>query len=179
MRLANLTGPLLAANANQLDELLTDLGNDNNTLILDLNEVPTIDSAGVKALMNLHEAMLKTGKTLFISGAQPNVMQMFEQAGMDALIGKKQIVATTDQALLEADKQNAKQPYAEAELVWNGAHRARTLSPVVSLPRKRVEKSANRRVNSRDRWLEDTHKSPHSPIYPAPLKADAFCVRFF
>jgi len=121
VRLANLTGPLLAANANQLDELLADLGSDNNTLILALNEVPTIDSAGVKALMNLHEAMLKTGKTLIISGAQPDVMQMFEQAGMDALIGKKQMVATTDQALLEADKQNAKQPYAEAETSWNGS----------------------------------------------------------
>jgi anti-sigma B factor antagonist len=51
---------------------------DANTMILDLSEVPYVDSAGLGSLVSTYVSYQKTGRRIVLSGVNKRVQKLFE-----------------------------------------------------------------------------------------------------
>jgi anti-anti-sigma factor len=51
-------------------------------LIIDLTEVPFLDSTGLGALLDLHEAVIRAGRTVRLRGVQKQVRKVIEITGL-------------------------------------------------------------------------------------------------
>lgn len=67
-----------------------------STVILDLAEVPYVDSAGLGALVSAHVSLHKTGKHLVLSGVNPRILKLFEITRVESLF---LIFPTLDEAI--------------------------------------------------------------------------------
>ena len=56
-----------------------------HTVILDLSEVPYVDSAGLGLLVSAHVSRQKAGRTMVLSGINPRVKRLFEITKMSDL----------------------------------------------------------------------------------------------
>jgi anti-anti-sigma factor len=68
----------------------------SSTVIVDLAEVPYVDSAGLGALVSAHVSLHKTGKHLVLSGVNPRILKLFEITRVESLF---LIFQTLDQAI--------------------------------------------------------------------------------
>lgn len=78
-------GPLDVNTAGQLRHRLTDLidGQGNRQLVLDLRGMTLVDSAGLSVLIHAHKRIQMNAGDLVLSGASPEVLAVFEAAGLD------------------------------------------------------------------------------------------------
>jgi anti-anti-sigma factor len=67
-----------------------------STVILDLAEVPYVDSSGLGALVSAHVSLHKSGKHLVLSGVNSRILKLFEITRVDSLF---LIFPTLDEAI--------------------------------------------------------------------------------
>ena len=56
------------------------------TLILDCSELEYVASAGLRVLTQLHQTMKDKGGNLILKGIRPDVMDILEMTGFDAML---------------------------------------------------------------------------------------------
>ncbi len=79
-----LAGRLDASNAQTLKESLGQLIDGGTTqLVVDLNQVPFIDSAGLAALVSTLKATRRVGGNVLLSGVQPQARTVFSLTMLD------------------------------------------------------------------------------------------------
>jgi anti-sigma B factor antagonist len=72
-----LSGPLTASNAPVFQNAMR-REESANTLILDLSEVPYVDSAGLGLLVTAHVSRQKSGRKIVLSGINQRVQKLFD-----------------------------------------------------------------------------------------------------
>ena len=100
-RVAFITGPLFFAAVGHFNEAFAKLEN-CHALILALRGVPLIDTTGLLALEALHERICRQGGVVMLAGVNSGVMQILERGGMLDLIGRENILWSSDQAIVAA-----------------------------------------------------------------------------
>ena len=72
---------------NNLFPLQTSLRSQNaDTLVLDLHEVPYVDSAGLGALVNAHVSAQRRGGKLLLTGVNDRVRSLFQMTKVDSVL---------------------------------------------------------------------------------------------
>src|ERR1043166_983036 len=72
---------------NNLFGLQTTLRSQNSTtLVLDLSEVPYVDSAGLGAIINAHVSAQRRGGKLLLSGVNDRVRSLFQMTKVDSVL---------------------------------------------------------------------------------------------
>lgn len=103
VRVAFLTGPLFFAATGQFNEAFRDI-KETHALILSMRGVSLIDTAGIEAILHLHERLQKQGGILMFAGVHDNVAHFMERAGLIERISENNIFWSSDQAIVEAEK---------------------------------------------------------------------------
>ncbi len=112
MQVAFLTGPLFFAATGHFNEAFAPL-KDTHALILSMRGVPHIDMSGLEAIKRLHEQLSRQGTLLMFAGVHRNAMRMMERAGLVEEIGRENFFWSSDQAIVEAERQGC--PLCAAE----------------------------------------------------------------
>lgn len=94
-RIFQLNGPLLLRN---MFDLQTELrkGETPQLAILDLTEVPYMDSAGMGAIINYHVHCEKCGNRLIVAGASSRVLELFRMTRVDRVIAQADTVEAAE-----------------------------------------------------------------------------------
>ena len=95
--IAALTGEIDISTVAQLRERLFELAGDGGTLIVDLNRVTFIDSAGLAALVGTARRAAAHGGSLHAVCSQPQTRKLLWMTGVDRRIP---LAATVDGALM-------------------------------------------------------------------------------
>jgi anti-sigma B factor antagonist len=95
--IAAITGEIDISNVAQLRERLYELADNGGTLIVDLNRVTFIDSAGLGALVGTARRVAKHGGSLHAVCSQPQPRKLLWMTGVDRRIP---LAATVDGALM-------------------------------------------------------------------------------
>jgi anti-sigma B factor antagonist len=95
--IAAITGEIDISNVAQLRERLYELADDGGTLIVDLNRVAFIDSAGLGALVGTARRIAEHGGSLHAVCSQPQPRKLLWMTGVDRRIP---LAATVDGALM-------------------------------------------------------------------------------
>ena len=112
VQVAFLTGPLFFAATGHFNEAFAPL-KDTHALILSMRGVPHIDMSGLEAIKRLHEQLSRQGTLLMFAGVHRNAMRMMERAGLVEEIGRENFFWSSDQAIVEAERQGC--PLCAAE----------------------------------------------------------------
>ena len=107
VKVAFVTGPVFFAATGSFNEAFANLG-DTHALILSMRGVPLIDTAGLEAIAHLHETLHRQGGTLMFAGVHENAMRMMERAGLENEIGRQNFFWSSDQAIVEAERQSCR-----------------------------------------------------------------------
>jgi anti-sigma B factor antagonist len=92
-RIVRVTGPLLLHN---FFALKTELEKEHTSVtIIDLSEVPYMDSAGIGAIINFYVSAQRRGNKLIAAGSNYRVVELFKLTHVDTLIP---MAATVDEA---------------------------------------------------------------------------------
>jgi anti-anti-sigma factor len=75
-RVLRLNGPLTATTAVPFQNALR--GENAGTMILDLSQVPYMDSVGLGSLVGMYVSCQKAGRRIALSGLNPRVWQLFQ-----------------------------------------------------------------------------------------------------
>jgi anti-anti-sigma factor len=75
-RVLRLTGPLTAATSQPFQNALR--SENAGTIILDLSQVPYMDSCGLGSLVGTYVSCQKSGRRMALSGVTPRVWQLFQ-----------------------------------------------------------------------------------------------------
>ena len=84
IEILSLSGPFTLGNMFQLQRALQEIR--PQYLIIDISQVPYMDSAGLGLLVNFYVAAQKNGRKLAIAGTTPRIMALFELTKVDALL---------------------------------------------------------------------------------------------
>jgi anti-sigma B factor antagonist len=95
--IAAITGEIDISNVARLRERLYELADDGGTLIVDLNRVAFIDSAGLGALVGTARRIAERGGSLHAVCSQPQPRKLLWMTGVDRRIP---LAATVDGALM-------------------------------------------------------------------------------
>jgi len=79
-----LSGPLTLANMFTFQNDLKSA--DAKVIILDLSEVPYMDSAGLGVVLNFHVSGARKGQRLLLAGTNPRVHSLFEMTKVDKVL---------------------------------------------------------------------------------------------
>lgn len=93
-----ITGPLFFGSVNQLVERLEAMPF-SKTLILSMRGVPMADVSSVQAIEHIWREHVKVGGTIYLTGLQPQVRKVLENAGLIAEIGEQHVLWSADQAI--------------------------------------------------------------------------------
>ena len=69
------------------------------TLILDLSDVPYMDSAGMGSIINYYVSCQRNGRRLIVAGVNGRVMELFVMTKVNALLTMVSSVAEAERAL--------------------------------------------------------------------------------
>ena len=97
---AYITGPLLFANTNVLEELPEKVA-DCDTMLLSMRGVSSIDVSAVQTLLPILRQLKEKGVTIMICGLPPASMSMLSRAGITDLFGENAFYWSVEKALLE------------------------------------------------------------------------------
>lgn len=114
VRVAYLTGPLFFAAVGNFNEAFANLAN-THALILSMRGVPLIDTSGLQTITQLLRRLTAQGSTLMISGAHPQVIQMFDRGGLTDAIGRENFFWSADQAIVAAEQRGCSHCLAERQ----------------------------------------------------------------
>lgn len=96
-RILRLTGPLTLQN---LFEFQSTLRTDPPAaLILDLSNVPYMDSAGMGSIINYYVSCQRNGRKLVVAGVNGRVLELFKMTKVDGLLPLAPTVAEAEKAV--------------------------------------------------------------------------------
>lgn len=81
-----LSGRLDSHTAPEVEQIFTEIAGRFSSVILNMNELEYVSSAGLRIIRNLHIAMRKKGGELTLRGVNKLVMEVFEMTGFAALL---------------------------------------------------------------------------------------------
>ena len=99
-----INGPYFFGIGNKFEEMMGDMGGRAKVRIIRMRKVPFIDSTGVHNLQNMCRMCSQMGVKVVLSGVNPKVMKVIEDAGMDEVVGKENICSHINIALKRAQE---------------------------------------------------------------------------
>ncbi len=99
-----INGPYFFGIGNKFEEMMGDMGGRARVRIIRMRKVPFIDSTGVHNLSNMCKMCTQMGVKVVLSGVNPTVMKVLENAGMDEIVGKENICSHINIALKRAEE---------------------------------------------------------------------------
>ena len=99
-----INGPYFFGIGNKFEEMMGDMGGRARVRIIRMRKVPFIDSTGVHNLSNMCKMCKQMGVKVVLSGVNPTVMKVLENAGMDEIVGKENICSHINIALKRAEE---------------------------------------------------------------------------
>lgn len=97
---AYITGPLLFANTEKLDEISAHLDG-ADTLLLSIRGVPDIDVSAAQALYSQIETLRGQGVDVIVCGITDGALEMFDRSGLLELVDPDAIYWSVERALLD------------------------------------------------------------------------------
>lgn len=104
VKVYEINGPYFFGIGNKFEEMMGDMGTRAKVRIIRMRKVPFIDSTGVHNLTNMCRMCNQTGVKVVLSGVNPQVMKVIEDAGMDEIVGKENICSHINIALKRAEE---------------------------------------------------------------------------
>lgn len=92
-------GPFFYSVADLLDEALTRLEKTPKTFILRVDKMPLIDATGLRAFKTFAAKCKQKKITFIIAGANSDLRHLFRKSGVEAAVGKENLVHDLDAAL--------------------------------------------------------------------------------
>lgn len=97
-------GPLFYANADSLNELLTQLTASTKIIILRMSKVPAIDATGIRAIKQFHGKCQQKNRLLLLSGVQEQLLPLLKKTSIASTVGENAIFPHLKEALAFAGK---------------------------------------------------------------------------
>ena len=104
VKVYEINGPYFFGIGNKFEEMMGDMGGRATVRIIRMRKVPFIDSTGVHNLQNMCRMCAQMGVKVVLSGVNPQVMKVIEDAGMDDVVGKENICSHINIALKRAEE---------------------------------------------------------------------------
>ena len=104
VKVSEINGPYFFGIGNKFEEMMGDMGGRAKVRIIRMRKVPFIDSTGVHNLSNMCKMCSQMGVKVVLSGVNPKVMKVIEDAGMDDVVGKENICSHINLALQRAEQ---------------------------------------------------------------------------
>ena len=104
VKVYEINGPYFFGIGNKFEEMMGDMGGRAKVRIIRMRKVPFIDSTGVHNLSNMCKMCSQMGVKVVLSGVNPKVMKVIEDAGMDDIVGKENICSHINIALKRAEE---------------------------------------------------------------------------
>ena len=104
VKVYEINGPYFFGIGNKFEEMMGDMGGRAKVRIIRMRKVPFIDSTGVHNLSNMCRMCAQMGVKVVLSGVNPNVMKVLEDARMDEVVGKENICSHISLALRRAEE---------------------------------------------------------------------------
>ena len=104
VKVYEINGPYFFGIGNKFEEMMGDMGGRAKVRIIRMRKVPFIDSTGVHNLSNMCRMCSQMGVKVVLSGVNPTVMNVLENAGMDEVVGKENICSHISLALKRAEE---------------------------------------------------------------------------
>ena len=104
VKVYEINGPYFFGIGNKFEEMMGDMGGRAKVRIIRMRKVPFIDSTGVHNLQNMCRMCSQMGVKVVLSGVNPKVMKVIEDAGMDEVVGKENICSHINIALKRAEE---------------------------------------------------------------------------
>ena len=104
VKVYEINGPYFFGIGNKFEEMMGDMGGRAKVRIIRMRKVPFIDSTGVHNLQNMCKMCSQMGVKVVLSGVNPQVMKVIEDAGMDDVVGKENICSHINIALKRAEE---------------------------------------------------------------------------
>ena len=104
VKVYEINGPYFFGIGNKFEEMMGDMGGRAKVRIIRMRKVPFIDSTGVHNLQNMCRMCAQMGVKVVLSGVNPKVMKVIEDAGMDDVVGKENICSHINIALKRAEE---------------------------------------------------------------------------
>ena len=104
VKVYEINGPYFFGIGNRFEEMMGDMGGRAKVRIIRMRKVPFIDSTGVHNLQNMCRMCSQMGVKVVLSGVNPQVMKVIEDAGMDEIVGKENICSHINIALKRAEE---------------------------------------------------------------------------
>lgn len=104
VKVYEINGPYFFGIGNKFEEMMGDMGGRAKVRIIRMRKVPFIDSTGVHNLSNMCRMCAQMGVKVVLSGVNPKVMKVIEDAGMDEVVGKENICSHINIALKRAQE---------------------------------------------------------------------------
>ena len=104
VKVYEINGPYFFGIGNKFEEMMGDMGGRAKVRIIRMRKVPFIDSTGVHNLSNMCCMCSQMGVKVVLSGVNPQVMKVIEDAGMDDIVGKENICSHINIALKRAEE---------------------------------------------------------------------------
>jgi len=97
-------GPFLFGAAEKMEDAIEEVDELPKVLILRLNLVPAMDATGLNVMESIVERMKAKNGTVILSGIHRQPLEILTNAGFDAVIGRENLCATFDEALVRASQ---------------------------------------------------------------------------
>ena len=104
VKVYEINGPYFFGIGNKFEEMMGDMGGRAKVRVIRMRKVPFIDSTGVHNLSNMCKMCKQMGVKVVLSGVNPTVMKVLENAGMDEVVGKENICSHISLALRRAEE---------------------------------------------------------------------------
>ena len=104
VKVYEINGPYFFGIGNKFEEMMGDMGGRAKVRIIRMRKVPFIDSTGVHNLSNMCRMCAQMGVKVVLSGVNPTVMKVLENAGLDDVVGKENICSHISLALKRAEE---------------------------------------------------------------------------
>ena len=104
VKVYEINGPYFFGIGNKFEEMMGDMGGRAKVRIIRMRKVPFIDSTGVHNLSNMCRMCAQLGVKVVLSGVNPTVMKVLENAGMDDVVGKENICSHISLAMNRAQE---------------------------------------------------------------------------
>src|SRR5437868_1417386 len=95
-------GAFLFGASEKLEEFIRSLDSQPKILILRFRKIIAMDATGALALERLHDHLLHHGKSLILSGVQPQPLEVLEKCELLGKLGRDNVCPDVDTALLRA-----------------------------------------------------------------------------
>lgn len=103
VRILKLTGPFTLAGIFDFQAIVRD--DPPPTTIVDLADVPYMDSAALGSLLGLHVSCQRHGRNYMLIGVSPRIETLFQVAGVNGILAVSPSLAEAENLLVNAERE--------------------------------------------------------------------------